>query len=76
MLRVPGLDGRTTARSGYRLRQKIRKRVEEILGWIKTAAGLTRNRYRGQPRTQAWGDFEVATYNLLRMARLSLVAVR
>src|SRR5271165_5097906 len=30
---VPGLDGRTTGRAGYRTSQRIRKRVEEIFGW-------------------------------------------
>lgn len=31
-MRTPGLDGRTTARAGYRLSQKLRQRVEEIFG--------------------------------------------
>ncbi len=40
-VKVPGLDGRTTTRAGYRLSQKIRKRVEEIWvdqdgGWVAT----------------------------------------
>ena len=69
---VPGLDGRTTECAGYRLSQRIRKRVEEIIGWIKVVGGLRRSRYRGQERTQAWGYFVAATYNLLRLARLEL----
>jgi len=69
---VAGLDGRTTAKESYRVSQKIRKRVEEIFGWIKTVGGLRRSRYRGQERTQAWGYFVAGTYNLLRMARLEL----
>jgi len=73
-VRVAGLDGRTTAKPGYRRSQKLRKRVEEIFGWIKTVGGLRRSRYRGRQRTQAWGYFVVAAYNLLRMARLSLAA--
>jgi transposase len=67
---VPGLDGRTTARPGCQTSQRIRKRVEEIFGWIKTVAGLRRTRYRGLERTQAWAYFVAGTYNLLRMARL------
>jgi transposase len=74
-VRVSGLDGRTTSKESYRLSQRIRKRVEEIFGWIKTVGGLRRSRYRGLERTQAWGYFVVAAYNLLRMARLSLGAV-
>jgi transposase len=73
---VPGLDGRTTTKASYRLSQRIRKRVEEIFGWIKTVGGLRRSRYRGKERTQAWGYFVVGAYNLLRMARLSLAAGR
>jgi transposase len=72
-VQVPGLDGRTTARAGCQLSQRIRKRVEEIIGWIKTVGGLRRTRYRGRERTQAWAYFVAGTYNLLRMARLEAV---
>jgi transposase len=73
-VQVPGLDGRTTTQSGYKTSQRIRKRVEEIFGWIKTVGGLRRSRYLGRERTQAWAYFVAGTYNLLRMARLELVA--
>jgi transposase len=72
-VQVPGLDGRTTRTSGYRLSLKLRKRVEEIFGWIKTVGGLRRSRYRGRERTQAWAYFVAGTYNLLRLARLELL---
>ena len=71
---VPGLDGRTTGKESYRISQKIRKRVEEIFGWMKTVGGLRRSRYRGRERTQAWGYFVAGTYNLLRLARLELAS--
>jgi transposase len=71
---LPGLDGRTTRRRGYQTSQRIRKRVEEIFGWIKTVGGLRRSRYRGLERTQAWGYFVAGTYNLLRLARLATTA--
>jgi len=73
-VKVAGLDGRTTGKAGYTLSQRIRKRVEEIIGWIKTVGGLRRSRYRGRERTQAWGYFVAGTYNLLRLARLALVS--
>lgn len=73
---VPGLDGRTTAKESYRISQRIRKRVEEIFGWVKTVGGLRRSRYRGKERTQAWGYFVASTYNLLRIARLTLAGGR
>lgn len=72
--RVAGLDGRTTRQASYRISQRLRKRVEEIIGWIKTVGGLRRSRYRGTERTQAWGYFVAGTYNLLRMTRLELAA--
>jgi len=73
-VKVDGLDGRTTSQAGYQISQRIRKRVEEIIGWIKTVGGLRRSRYRGRERSQAWGYFVAGTYNLLRMARLELAA--
>lgn len=73
-VRVPGLDGRTTTQAGYQFSQRIRKRVEEIFGWMKTVGGLRRSRYLGLERTQAWGYFVAGTYNLLRLARLGTSA--
>jgi transposase len=71
-LAIAGLDGRTTERSGYQRSQKIRKRVEEIFGWMKTVGGMRRSRYRGVERTQAWAYLVAGAYNLLRMTRLRL----
>jgi transposase len=68
--RTPGLDGRTTQAKGYRTSSRIRKRIEEIFGWMKTIGGLRRSRYLGIERTQAWAHFVAGTYNLLRMAKL------
>src|SRR5690606_9587234 len=75
-VKVAGLDGRTTGKESYRCSLRIRKRVEEIFGWIKTVGGLRRSRYRGKERTQAWGYFVAGTYNLLRIARLSMAMTR
>jgi len=72
---VSGLDNRTANRPGYQTSLRIRKRVEEIFGWMKTVGGLRRTRYRGRERTQAWGHFVAGAYNLVRMARLELAAV-
>jgi transposase len=74
-VRVPGLDARTTGKPGYQTSQRIRKRVEEIFGWMKTVGGLRRTRYLGRDRTQAWAYFVAGSYNLLRMARLGSGAV-
>ena len=71
---VPGLEGRTTTRPGYRVSPRIRQRVEEIFGWMKTVGALRRSRYLGLERTQAWGDFVAGPYNRLRLARLGTSA--
>jgi transposase len=69
-VRVAGLDARTTTKPGFQTSVRIRKRVEEIFGWIKTVGGLRRTRYLGTERTQAWAYFVAGAYNLLRLARL------
>jgi hypothetical protein len=38
---------------------------------MKTVGGLRRTRYRGRDRTQLHAYLVAATYNLLRIARLS-----
>jgi hypothetical protein len=71
-IKTPDLDGRTIGSTAYRVSQIIRKRVEEIIGWIKVIGGLRRSRYQGTECTQACGYFVAATYYLLCMARLEL----
>ena len=44
--RRSAIDGRTTRHAGYAISQRIRKRVEEIFGWMKTVGGFRRTRYR------------------------------
>ena len=68
--RRSAIDARTTAHPGFSLSQKIRKRVEEIFGWMKAIGGFRRTRFLGLERTQLAGYFVGAAYNLLRMARL------
>ena len=50
--------------------QRIRKRVEEIFGWMKTVGGLRRTRYRGIDKTGLAGYLVATAYNLVRMAKL------
>lgn len=70
--KTPGLDARTTGSSGYRMSQRIRKRIEEIFGWMKTVGLLRKVRYRGEAKIQSWIHFVGATFNLVRMANLEL----
>jgi hypothetical protein len=43
----PRIDARTTRHPGFQVSQRVRKRIEEIFGWIKTIGGLRKSRYRG-----------------------------
>jgi IS5 family transposase len=68
--RRSAIDGRTTRHVGYATSQRIRKRVEEIFGWMKTVGGFRRTRYIGLEKTQLAGYLVASAYNLVRMARL------
>jgi transposase len=65
------IDGRTTRHTSYSISQRIRKRVEEIFGWMKTVGGFRKTRFRGTERTQLAAWWVGAAYNLLRMAKLA-----
>ncbi len=65
------IDGRTTRHAGYAVSLRLRKRVEEVFGWMKRVDGLRRTRYRGLERTGLAG-YQVATaYNLVHMVKLT-----
>jgi hypothetical protein len=68
--RTPGLDGRTTRSAGYALSQKIRKRIEEGFGWMKTVGGLRKTRYRGADRVALHAKLTAVANILIRMAKL------
>ena len=68
--RCSAIDGRTTRHSGYAVSQRIRKRIEEAFGWIKTVAGQEKTKLRGRDRV-GWGfTFAAAAYNLVRLPKL------
>jgi transposase len=64
------IDGRTTRHAGHGVSMRIRKRIEEPFGWIKTVAGGRQLRYRGRERNRAWFKITTAVYNLLRITAL------
>ena len=68
--RGSALDGRMTGRKGYKASQLIRKRIEEVFGWTKSAAGLRKTRHRGLDRVGWQFTFTLAAYNLIRLPRL------
>lgn len=69
--RRSAIDGRTTSWSGYAVSQRIRKRVEEIFGWMKTVGGFRKTRYRGLERVDFAGYLVATAYNLVRLARFA-----
>jgi transposase len=68
--RRSAIDGRTTRHHGHLVSQRIRKRIEEPFGWIKTIAGGRKLRYIGRARNRAWFKITTAVYNLLRITAL------
>ena len=50
--------------------QATRKRIEEVFGWTKSAAGLRQTRHRGLARVGWQFTFTMAAYNLIRMPQL------
>jgi transposase len=66
-----GIDARTTRHPGYAVSQRVRKRVEEIFGWMKTVGQLRKLRHRGVERVNWIFLFTAAAYNLVRMRTLA-----
>lgn len=64
------IDGRTTSHKGYAVRQRIRKRIEEVFGWGKTIGLIAQTMLRGAEHVGAQFIFTVAGYNLARMPKL------
>jgi Transposase DDE domain len=68
--RRSAIDGRTTRHPGHVTSLRIRKRIEELFGWIKTVAGGRKLRYIGLQRNRAWFLMTGAVYNLIRIIAL------
>jgi len=71
--RRSAIDGRTTRHLGYAVSQRLRKRVEEIFGWMKTVGNLRKTRHRGEDRVGWAFTLTAAAYNLVRMRNLTAV---
>jgi transposase len=68
--RRSAIDKRTTRHPGYAKSQRIRKRIEEAFGWIKTVAGLRQTKLPGLPKVDWAFTFAAAAYNLVRLPKL------
>src|SRR5579863_4701040 len=55
--------------------RRMRKRIEECFGWLKTIALLRKVRHRGTLKVDWIFTFACAAYNLVRMRNLMAAAV-
>jgi len=68
--RRSAIDGRTTRHPGYAASQRVRKRIEEAFGWVKTVGGQAKTRFRGLPRVGFAFTLAATAYNLVRLPSL------
>ena len=72
--RKTAIDGHTTRHPGYTISLRIRKRIEEVFGWIKTTGTLRKTRHRGKDRVGWMFTLTAAAYNLMRLPKLMAAA--
>jgi transposase len=68
--RSSAIDDRTTRHEGYKVSQRIRKRVEEIFGWMKTVGGMRSPKYRSTEWVGWHFTLVAAAFNLVRMRNI------
>jgi len=70
--RTSSIDERTTRHDGYRISQKKRKLVEQILCWSKTVGCLRKLKHRGLELVHSITAMNLTAYNLIRMRNLAM----
>ena len=68
--RKTAVDRRTARHPGYPISQCIRKRIEEIFGWVKSIGGLDQLKVRGIEKARTAFILALAAYDLIRLPRL------
>ena len=68
--RRSAIDGRTTRHPGYAVSGRVRKRIEEVFGWTKAAAGFRKTHHRGLARVGWMFALTATAYNLIRLPKL------
>jgi hypothetical protein len=68
--RRSAIDGRTTRHAGYQVSLHVRKRIEEVFGWMKVIGGQRKTRYRGTPLVGWMFTLSAAAWNLIRLPKL------
>lgn len=69
VVRKTAVDAANRSSDGYAISQRCRKRMEEIFGWIKEAAGFASVKVRGKPKVDATVTLATAC-NLIRIPKL------
>lgn len=74
--RIDGIQARRRMQErqqsvGYTISQRVRKKVEECFGWMKSIAGAGRSRWTGQSKLQQYFKLSATAYNLIRIIKLS-----
>ena len=64
-----GRHQRTTRHPDNATSQRIRKRIEEAFGWIKTVGGPRQTKLRGLAKVD-WAFTFAAAYDLVRLPKL------
>jgi len=72
--RASAIDSRTTRHPGYAISQRLRKRIEEIFGWMKTVGNFRKTRHRGLERLSWMFTLTAAACNLVQIRNLTAVA--
>jgi transposase len=72
--RKSAIDGRTTRHLGYAMSIRVRKRIEECFGWIKTTGAGRKLRYIGKAKNQLWATLTAIALNLVRMTNIAAQA--
>ena len=68
--RGSAMEEHVTQQDDYRIWLKLRKRIEEIFGWVKTIGGFRKTRFIGTAKVQAQALLTFAAWNLTRMSTL------
>lgn len=68
--RGTNIDGKVTRHAGYQISQQVRKRIEEVFGWMKTVGILSHTRHRGLKKVSWVFTFTAAAFNLVRLQGL------
>ena len=60
---------------GHEVSMRIRKRIEEPFGWIKTVGGLRKTRHCGRALVEWFFVLTAAAYNLVRIPKILAATV-